>query len=309
MTPPTRPLAALLAAVTVLLGACGSGGVVTEPEQVDARVVVHSVLEAGADSVRVMMSWSPRSARMYGPTRDRPLSGATVMIISEGDTLHLSEQDDAGNSCRRGGGNTPAPTAERGEGCYVAVLPGGVRSGATYDLLIEPPGGRETVRGRTTVPSAPVLLEPAADAVIDIGTEPRQAERLDPVLFLWSGADPKRRLELAIRTDGAECVVSMRGGNRWANDYFGMDLTGFGSIVLTERWMYCRGSELAESYPAGVILTTFDEAYTLYREHNAGAATTPSEFASAGLTGALGVFGAAASTTVPVTLVVRPGDR
>jgi hypothetical protein len=292
---------ALLGALGAWSAACGLGDDPVAPGALEDQVSVHSVLVAGADTVMVVLTHTPRSPDQYGYRRTQPLYGATVRISSEEDTLLLVEQDETGSRCLW---HELPPEHWRRVGCYLAAIPGGVRAGATYELAIDT-HGHGTIHGRATVPSAPTLLEPAENSAITIGAEFPWSDRLDPVPVRWGAVEPGHRLELTIRTRDEECNVSFEIGPHFSGR-FGADLSGLDSGTIRYRQIYCLDQSLAESYLAGLSLTLFDTAYARYLKHNGVHRATP--HGSAGVVGALGVFAGAATTTVPVTLQVRRGD-
>lgn len=294
---------ALLGALGAWAAACGSGGYTVAPGALEDQVSVHSVLVAGADTVMVVLTRTPRTPGQFGYITSQPLYGATVRLSSEGDTLLLVEQDETGSRCLW---HESPPEYWKRVGCYLAVLPGGVRAGGTYELTIDT-HGHGTIHGRATVPSAPTLLEPAENSAITIGADFPWSDRLDPVPVRWGAVEPGHRLELTLRTRAEKCRVSMEVGQRYG-DNSGVDLSGLDSGSIQYRRIYCFEQELAESYPADLTLTLFDTAYARYLKHNGVFRATPNGAGSAGITGALGVFAGAASTTVPVTLQVLGED-
>jgi hypothetical protein len=294
---------ALLGALGAWAAACGLGGDPVAPGALEDQVSVHSVLVAGADTVMVVLTRTPPSLGPYEYASPQPLYGATVRISSDGETLLLVEQDGMGARCLP---RSITPHYGSQVGCYLAAIPGGVRAGETYELTIET-HGYGTIQGRATVPSAPALLEPVAHSTITIGTEFPWSDRLDPVPVSWGAVEPDHRLELTLRTKAEECSVAMEVSQRYGNNS-GADLSGLDSASIQYRRIYCRDQELAESYLADLSLTLFDTAYARYLKYNGVHRSTPKDYGSAGVVGALGVFAGAATTSVPVNLQVRRGD-
>jgi hypothetical protein len=111
-------------------------------------------------------------------------------------------------------------------------------------------------------------------------------------------------LELSLRTRVEGCRVGFAVGGRYGEN-IGVELVGPDTASLHSRWLFCPGREPAESYPADIYLTIYDSAYTSYMSHLRIYGSTPRHRAAFGVEGALGVFAGAATTTVPVTLVVQ----
>lgn len=293
---------ALAAGLAAGLAGCDSAGTPTGPRKVfQERVVVHSVLMAGADTVSVVLTSTSSFFSGDGRSTSKTLSGATVRLVAGGDTIPFVEQAELLNRCavRR------SPTDPRlGTGCYLAALPGGVQAGATYELSIETVA-HGTVRGRAKVPTAAVLLEPVALTELTVADQSHwRGEVRDPVMVRWHGAEPGRRLELSLRTRAEGCRVAFSVGWRYGEN-IGVELAGPDTASLHSRWLFCPGGEPAESYPADIYLTVYDSAYTSYMSHLRIYGSTPRHRAAFGVEGALGVFAGAATTTVPVTLVVQ----
>lgn len=292
------------AVVAFLLAGCGFGENPIAPRDMEPRVVVHSVLQAGADTVAVLLTRTASHFRQGPSGPADPLTGASVRIIADGDTLQLTEQSAAANRCGHHGAQlSEGPGGKGGVGCYLAALPGGVRAGESYELVIDHPE-HSTIQGRATVPTPPALHEPVALVAIEVGTNSNVGERLEPLHIRWSNVEPGRRLELTIRTGEEGCWVAIQVGRRHG-DLFGVELTGLDSAAVVRRWIHCGQQELADSYPAYLYLTAFDGAYTAYQQKNTGFGSTPQAEASMGVVGALGVFAGAATTRIPITLQVR----
>lgn len=286
---------------TFLVAGCGSGDNPIAPRELEQRVVVHSVLQAGADTVAVLLTRTPRHFSPGPADSFTPLTGALVRLIAGEDTLYLTEQSATGNRCATSDGG---PVGEMGTGCYLGALAGGVRAGESYELVVEHPA-HDIIHGRATVPTPPAILEPVALTTIEVGANSAIGERLGPLPIRWSDVEPGRRLELAIRMGGEGCWVEIVADRRHGGT-FGIELTGLDSTAVVDRWIYCAaGHQPVDSYPATLYLTTFDSAYTTYRQKNADFISTPQTDASAGVEGALGVFAGAATARIPITLQVR----
>jgi hypothetical protein len=294
-----------LVALSAWTSACGLGGDPVAPGAPEDQVVVHSVLVAGADTVMVVLTRTLGSTGQYGPESPEPLSGATVRLSSGADTLQFMEQD---NEARRCLPHHVPPEHWKRVGCYLGAIPGGVRAGATYELRIEPPG-HGTIQGRATVPAPPTLREPAAQASITVATDPIRSARLDPVPVRWDAVEPGHRLELVLRTRDDKCWVSSEISQRYDSNFdLDFDLSSLDSASIRHQRISCGDQEPADSYLADLSLTLFDTAYARYLKHNGVHRVTPRGTGAAGITGALGVFAGAATTKVPVTLLVEKGE-
>lgn len=298
----TRP-AALLGALATLLAGCGSAVDPMAPREVESRVVVHSVLQEGADTVMVLLTRTSSHFYQVYPDQAAPVSGAVVRLGAGSDTVQLVERSGAESRCIERAGQ---PVGGGGAGCYLALLPGGVRAGESYGLRIEIPG-HEVIQGQATIPAPPALLEPVPLAALAVGATPVLGQGLEPVPLRWAPVEPGQRLELRLRIREEGCWLTIEVARQLGDYYFGIDLTGQETAAIESRWLHCGGGALGESYPADLYLTAFDSVYTRYIEQNTSYGSTPRGRASAGVTGALGVFAGAASTRVPVTLLVRAG--
>lgn len=298
----TRP-SALLGALAALLAGCGSAADSMAPRDVESRVVVHSVLQAGADTAVVLLTRTSSRFHQFYPDHATPVSGALVRLSAGKDTVQLVEQLGTENRCIE---RTGQPIGGNGTGCYLALVPGGVRVGESYGLSVEVTG-HELIQGQATIPAPPTLLEPTPLATLAVGATPNLGEGLEPVPLRWGTVQPGQRLELRLRTREAECVLTIEVNRQLAVYYSAIDLTGEDTAAIGSRWLHCGGSALGESYPADLYLTAYDSVYTRYLEQNMSYGSTPRSLASAGVRGALGVFAGAATTRVPVTLQVLQG--
>lgn len=298
-------------AVLAVLGGCDFLREPTFLEFVEERVAVHSLLVAGDDTAAVLITRTePGGAGALFYRDTEPVIGATVQLVEGADTLDLGPVGVGPGAClsdpRFGG----PPQEDLEAGCYAASVPGGVRAGHVYELLVTLPGGA-AVHGSTTVPEAPVLRLPAAGTEMEASSE---SSRLHPDLatsVAWTTHRADRRLELTLGMPGPGCQAMLRQ----EDEDFGLpalDMTGRDSTVV---WVYrveCFPSPVPDTadtpdevirLDARLTLTAFDSAYTRYARENLRESTRIGD-AAVGITGAIGVFGGAASATVPVVVVV-----
>ena len=283
---------AILTRAAVIVALAYSFGCQRSPTLIDATqrsIAVHAVLVAGSDSATVLVTRPPS----WQPIMTQPIANAHVRLVHGSDTVVALNN---ARACVR-----IAELAATSAGCYAALLPGGVRAGATYELLVNI--AEETpIRGITRVPEPLQLLEPAASAEPTVLLLAQPNRSATPVTARWSGAAPEARTELRIVTDRSDCVVrAARGEESWW--WSGLDhvvVTGVDSATVRVAHLQC-SQPLAERYAAHLVVTVYDESYSRYVTWNDESPAT----VSAGLTGAYGVFGAAASNAVPLVLTVE----
>ncbi|HEV2129602.1 MAG TPA: DUF4249 family protein, partial [Longimicrobiaceae bacterium] len=174
----------------LLTAGCGFQREPTPIELTGEQLMVHSMLEAGSDTVSVLLTrLDPRT--LFINQGSQPLSGANVRIFSGGDTVRLAEAPAGFPSCVReieSGWSNPSATA--GPGCYAAIIPAGIRGGRSYGLLVTLPGGVQ-IRGEAAVPEAVAMLRPVPGTHVEIPA-PRRSRPQEPVHLpvKWDGGDP-----------------------------------------------------------------------------------------------------------------------
>jgi hypothetical protein len=305
-------LTRILAAAAVLSAAGCS--FLREPTPVEAmgeRPSVHALLVTGDDTARVLLQRVGRGNPGTGePVAARPVSGADVRLLSGAEAVRLAEAPAGFAGC-----TVPSPGSTRPAGqagCYAAVLPGGVRAGAAYELRI---GGAGTgsIEGRT-VALAPLQVE--APTSLRVGTLGYQGEQ-----------EPAR---LPVRLRGAE------GGNHVSVELLprvvysrGQAHTRFNcSLVYPSFQLLPRGADdrvelgvygarcflppvagqqpdpqfRTDSVRAVLRVTVFDAAFARYAALESGDALKASD-ATQGVTGALGLFASASRAEREVVLI------
>lgn len=310
-----RTLPLLLCAL--LAAGCGFQREPTPIELTGEQLMVHSMLETGSDTVSVLLTrLDPRT--LFLDQGSRPLSGASVRIFSGGDTVRLTEAPAGFPSCVREiefGWSSPSPTA--GPGCYAAIVPGGIRAGRRYGLLVTLPGG-VAIRGETAVLDTLAMLRPAPGTRVEIpapgSDRPREPVHM-PVK--WDGGDPASwsgwvslgLRQVGIYHDGERlpegtCALPGQLGN-----FLRAEVAD--SISVPVGYAFCSaGSGAAQreipwdSLDVRLLVTTYDSAYVRYHLAPRSRTVEISQ-AAVGVTGALGVFAGSATTERRIMLVVR----
>lgn len=257
----------------------------------DPEVAVHAVLLAGSTTANVFITRVHPSPDGLDAWID-PVSGADVVLHTPDDHVPLTEAASA-DACYRPFDDDPAWAATRG--CYTATVPGAVRAGNRYALSIRLPDGA-TISGETTVPDQPELLAPADGEQVRIGGG-------DGIVTVrWRPTPPLGRAEIAVESLVPDC---------WAG--LGEPLAYAQAVILDPARgeapdIRLRGgcSALRSAFPARFVFMSFDTAYARYADVVLGQAWAAHPRASAGLSGALGVFGSAAAAEHRIEILLAP---
>ena len=282
---------ALVAIGLILCVACER-----EPTQIelfDPRLIVHSLLRAGEDSIRVFVS--RLDMRESSPTESPlvPVLNARVRIGHGADTLVLATR----SHCVNEANGFPQYTSDLNRGCYAAAIAGGVRPGERYQLFVDADG--ERARGEAVVPVLPVMHSPAPGITLHYSPT-RQPELATSVVVRWSRIDPNRRIDLSLRPVQRTCdALIMTPPERFGSARIAF-LAG-DTATIAPFDVQCLDATPA-TVPAELLLTAYDAAYSAMRFTWT---TVRPEAAAAGLMEGLGVFAAAATVAIPVTLVRR----
>jgi hypothetical protein len=204
--------------------------------------------------------------------------------------------DGCGRDRREAGPGQARPPA----GCYSAPVPGGIRAGASYELLVNVPG-TEPIHGTTRVPSPPQILEPNTTA--DPPVLRMHHPTLSPTALIarWSGGGAGTRTELRFVAERSDCFASIGQPERDVGHVY-IAVLGADTATVTAASVQC-GQTLTDRYDARLVVTVYDASYSRYLDRLGE--STQLRHNSVGLTGALGVFGAAASSATPVVLSVQ----
>jgi hypothetical protein len=305
--------------VVILLGGIMSA-CLRDADPVDVErdpLQVHGVIAAGADSVTVLLSRPAISQEFY-----RPVSGAEVRIMHNGVAVQLVERTD-GRACAVVG-RTPIGG---GSGCYTAVLPQPVMAGGVYDLEVLAGGTRVT--GRTRVPQAVTITGPDNSTYsIDcapVATGPSGAGscwgrvagpptyELEPLAIVrleWDEPPGAERIEALFRATGVE-----RHGNTYPGTscevepqtlYRPVEATR-GTVRWTVHAIHCHAGPIGvigwDAIHIDATVAAFDVAYATWIDAVLDRDAARIEKVSAGLNGALGVFGAVNAVRREIELV------
>jgi hypothetical protein len=291
---------------------------VVEPEE--DLLQLHSVLWAGSDTVAVLVE---EVGVEGGRVSARPVSGVRVRISGEGREVVLVEAPAGFPPCI-GATRWPLQAVGSppilGRGCYAGVLPGGVAAGGAYSLRAEIPG-RGVASGATAVPLMPELLRPLdGTRLVASGSG-----WYSPVMLRWRTRPEARQVALAVRSravyvggrpvPGVECWINVVQNQTSNSD--GSLRSRADSALVSIAVYECRAPGALRTAPALrpdsveaiVSVTAFDSAYTVYTEDLPGVLSggrwggIREGRASAGLTGAYGVFGSAAAARRRLMLV------
>lgn len=286
-----------------------------DPTPVESRgeqPSVHALLMTGSDTVKLLLQMVGPGTPGQEPVGARPISAAEVHLSVGGQSVRLAESPAGFSGCVAFSVGAAVPGTA---GCYAAVLPGGVRPGAIYDLSVRLAGGG-TIEGKATALTALRLESPAAGARIHIARG-------------FSGnIDESARVPLRLRgaerapraaVDFLPLVVYSRGQAltefycsveyprtavlpREATGDLSILLLGVSCVPRTPAGTQPDPQFRVDSVRTVLRVVAFDSAYTRYaalQEEDAIALRD----ARSGVTGALGLFAAAARVDTEVMLI------
>jgi len=299
-----RFAAPLLLAALPLLPLAAGCGLLRDPTAIDHdldALNVHSLLVAGADTVAVLVTTVDVSSAAT-EAQLTPVPGAAVTISDGAETVTLGAQPDGPDRCIAFRSYLRSPGIDLRAGCYTAVFPGGIRSGSTYDLTIEAPDGR-TVTGTATVPGTPRIVEPVAGAELPARSPFGDFTAPPPPSFevRWADAPADRWTALAVEPTDPSCDVLFLAGPQLIG-YVMIEVTGLSAQAARAHAGSCQEGR-RDRVDATLVVATFDSVYTRYARDFFDRDTAPLRRASAGLTGAFGVFAGAARASVDVVFL------
>lgn len=296
----------LLLGVALGLTACERAP--TPFEMTREHVAVHAVLLAGSDR-------APLKIARFRPLTQRtaPLTGLGVALIQGSDTLRLEQAQPGMEGCA----GVVLEVAE--PGCYTGRLSAPIRSGEHYELDIELPGG-ERAWGTALVPNPPQVLTPEIAQRIPLRCPSPDECRtvagskvLEPLAIIptsWRAKPDAARIELDLHlmtvyrdgqaVDDAQCRFfppnpqAFEGAAETHTEFRIYEVSCGTNVSSEVHW---------DSIAARVVVTAFDTAYARYANTVFGRESLLDSYASAGIRGALGVFGGAASSEREVILV------
>ena len=274
----------------------------TPIEMLGDRVVLQSVITAGETQSAVLllrMNPNTNTGQSLAPLPGIP--GATV-TLSDGTNSFALRPNPVNNRCNNQ--NTPGSPRDSAlaAGCYTGSVAGGVRAGATYTLDVQLPDGKR-IHGTTVVPALPpVIRSPASGDTLRAGP-PASDINPTPVRVNWTTAVPAPLAHLAVFFPSVPCWARLRQPLDDSNGEDRVDATGRDSVTVRIT-LDCDPSVVSRPrFDAQLVLTVFDESYARYAHEFDRSSGFRSDYASAGITGALGVFGSAATVRLPVVLV------
>ena len=265
---------------------------------------VHAVVVAGEGDVEVAV------ARFDAAGHALPVTDATVTLRGpDGGTSAPAAPCGAGSGS---GGEATAP------GCYRLRLPRAPASGDPWQLFVLLPDGR-LAHGTTVVPPVPHLRSPGESSRIEVRNRGvpidsgfhQVALALIPVEA--TPYSPSAEFDVVIRPGGV-----MSGGaevpgaacdfaRRFSSTAVGSATDGVFLTGLTSVRCSVDGAPVAwDSVAADVSVVAYDTAYSRYLRQVVHGTAVRREYASAGLSGAYGVFGAGASASRQVMLISTP---
>jgi hypothetical protein len=287
---------------------------------VEPHLQVHSLLRGGVDTVAVLVE---RSGAEAGRPQRTPVSGAVVRIEGAGEAVTLREAPEGFLPCAvhydpNESAGAPPPI---GSGCYAATIPGGVRSGRSYTLSVEVPDGG-TVAGRTTVPHPPQDIQPAEHARVRMVRDPQGRQDFsEPLTLRWHSPPPAggagfQVVATSVFEQGR--VAADAGCWVWLADAGGSRQdpaqTGSDSVRIRGNIQGCSAPTAAgqrrEVRPDSVAVilrfTAVDSSYATYQRVHRDRGVRE-ESASAGITGAYGLFGSASGVNRRIVFVFADG--
>ncbi len=301
----------------VLLAAgCGFQREPTPIELTGEQLMVHSMLEAGSETVSVLLTrLDPRTALL--DRGSRPLSGADVRILNGADTVRLAEAAAGFSACLTDASSRDGGPSTAGPGCYAALFPGGIRAGSRYGLLVTLPGGG-VIRGEAVVPDTVALLRPAPGTRVDMPAPQNQfAPPVSRIPVQWEGRDQAGwtgGMSLGLREAGIYredervsegiCNLPVQLGS-----FFTAQLADTLSIPVPYAYCFTNSGNTQREIPwdslqVRLLVTAYDSAYVRYRSAHRDRMVEINQ-AAVGVTGALGLFAGSATAERRIVLVAR----
>lgn len=289
----------------------------------DERLMVHSVLLAGSETVHVLVErvaartiTDPHSPE--GSVDIQPISGADVEVTVGGQVLQLAEAPEGFPPCASAFPFAVPHEEPIGPGCYVAAVPDGIRAGERYELRVRV-GGVVVAEGEAVVPGLPVLSTPTAGARYEVTIGFISNEQpVRGILIRYgtssevAGVRPSLRFD-SVFVNGARTPDATCNFDQFESEPIGRR-AAIDSTVLVPRSLFCfrrppqGGVEtfVPDSIFAQLSLTAFDSSYVGYDQ---AARQQSAELArlQAGVTGALGLFAGLSRARVPVVLLPIEG--
>jgi hypothetical protein len=297
---------------SLLLLAAALTGCTRDPLEVtpaEDQLMVHGVLEAGVDTVVIRLTET--RARQRGlAAATRGVRGAAAELSGGGVTVPMREYSGAAGGCW---GMLTTGSDPDNPGCYLGVVPGGVRAGGSYVLRIDLPDGRQ-IRGETSIPASPELLRPVEGERWHFADVPESAVPVaDPQVLRWRSEPAVAALTLSLLSDSvfhagtsvphSGCGVYM-GSVRYTQH---VDSITWRPPLFCDGWGGSQGGPQArpDSLDMRLRAVFFDTAFVRYQGLAEYGGTVRRSEAAVGLKGAAGIFTAAAVAERRVRMVPR----
>jgi len=309
-----RSLGAALA--LVLLSGCERAPTVIEVP--DETVMVHAILEVGADSALVHVATARLDARaQHGiavdPARDvrGELRGAGIEGVLEEAPPHMrciALRDD--HAPTAGSGEPPATRAADGEeGCYLVRFPEPIRAGETYEMRATLADGR-VVEGVVDMPHPPKIVHPAPTTVVPVERTPFGYAGVETMQLAWKAGEGTAWINIAARVTSAiiEGQAMEPGECRFLGTGRMEAAPGEGSAPFSLVVAGCERTDAAgqvarpDSIHADLLVIAHDSIYQRAM-HTQWAGSLRQTDASIGLRGAVGFFSGEAAARQPIVLV------
>jgi hypothetical protein len=274
----------------------------TPIEFLDDQIVLQSVITAGETQPAVLLLRMDPATNVNQSVAPLPgVPGATVML-SDGTTSFALGPNTASGRCNYQFMSGSPQDIALAAGCYTGSVAGGVRAGATYTLDVLLPDGRR-IHGSTVVPALPpAIRSPASGDTLHAGPP---ASDIDPtpILVSWTTVVPAPLVHLAMFFPNLPCYARLRQSLDDSNGEDRIDATGRDSVTVRITLACDQSVASRTRFDSQLVLTIFDESYARYQKELERSSGIRSRYASVGITGALGVFGSAATVRRPLVLV------
>ena len=265
---------------------------------------VYAVIEVGSPQVRVL------AEELLDTGGRRPLQGAQGSVSGSYGSAPLTEAVAGPQPCFA---TALGEMTSGQEGCYTGLLPRPAGAGESLTLDMVLPDGSE-VRGALVTPEPPVASIPPDSQRVTVVSQvlPRDGLPIAIVPIVLEAAPGGQRVDVV-----ATVVRAFRfGGGGETIDPGGCEVaTSTGSFRAPQLqgehdlFLYsvtCRVSGQVipwDSLDLAVHVISMEENYATYFDRVLGSSSIAATRASFGLEGAVGVFGAVATTVLPLRVV------
>jgi len=267
---------------------------------------VFSVLEVGSPVVRLLAD------EIFEGGSRGPLRGASGSVTSAGGAAALASAVGGPVLCFTDSSSSGAGTAAE-EGCYSAMLAQPLGGSETVTLDMTLPDGRR-VLGALTTPEPPQAYIPPDSQRVTTIFQSLPLDRL-PIAIVPIGLDAApggervdvvATVDRAFRFQGSGALIDPAGCTVEATTapFRAPRLGGEHDLHLYSVQCLESGSGVAwDSLDLSVQVVSMDANYAGYANSILGSSSIDVERAGFGLDGAIGVFGAVATTVLPLRIV------